>query len=1341
MQARFPLQAGANVAGHRQRQMPHPARLSALTLALSQACLAVAAPSQLPLFYRADALPRANVMLTLDDSGSMTYQYLPERPFTLNGQTVSFPTDAKVFLNPMELPRNRFTYDGGWADTFYVTAAPTSSLSTDKLRIQMQMRSPQVNGIYYNPDVRYTPWIASDGTPYANADVTHAWLDPAYLKPGTTPPDPTTNSEWVDLTKTITASVRWYCSTTVGAPGYVNSDCGEKTLSFNPGLLYLLTPGADPNQTSSYTAIDLNAISADTKDANVSHSSKRTDCNVSGNSVTCTKDQELQNFANWFVYYRSRLLTAQGAIPEAFMSMSDNLRIGWGTIHQGITFTNGVPSDTLDLKSQYYPDGIVSGTSYPSPIVQQSVRILSDTHKTKLTDWMRSLRTYGGTPSKDALYEVGQYFSRSDRYGPWATAPSLGLPEDPTKQLGCRRNYNILVTDGYYLASTRTMANVDDTAVTRPANKPQAPVYTPSAPFQDDNANTLADFAMKFWVTDLRSDLASNGDITPITVTPTAPTDPKQTKLAEIKSDPATWRHLSQFMIGFGVSGDIVTRDEATNDDLLWQLSNCKSTKKCWPTSVNEIDDLWHAAINSRGRYFTVSQGDQLKSALVSALTTTTAPIAKVGGVATASKQLIAGNIKYVPEYQPGAWSGNVRAKMLDAYGSVTTEVWDAANRMPTPTDRNIYVWDTQSQSASPFTYTGMSSRSKGLLGTLASDSLVNFLRGANNAAWTQFRTRAPAALDNSVAGAPSRAVLPDFVNSPPLFVQRSDGLDYGRLETDQSGTKYSQYLTDKNTRTTGTLFVGSNGGMLHAFNTGDPLSTSPTQGREVFAFVPETGLANLANTASRNYGSIANYHQYFVDGPLAESDAYFKARGQNAAQWNNVVVGTMGAGGRAVFALSLNRLDSNALDGTNIQWESTGIAYPDMGYITSTPQVGVLPNGHWYVFVGNGVDSTNGTAALLMIDIETGVVQAVQTDTSITGNGLGGVTLVLDGQKQVIGAYAGDVKGNLWRFEWNGSAVTTGYSASPLFKAGSTQPITAAPMVVKHPDFGSVVVFNTGRLLYADDSSDTSKQSVYGIWDKNPIAVNAPTTAFTPPVITSANLQTQTISNPRDVQRTTTANGITTTQTRTYYAVSANEVYWQGHRDSTGNMTTQPQSGWKLDLEFADSAATGAALDYPKAIYTPGKVAGALALINTVKPASSEESCNGENKGKGFSIILDPVTGGKSPYMTLDTNGDHQFTSTDLADTAAFSSEAGGETIIEKNVTITVPATGVPGLGQTPGSGTDTTTTATDTSIQSTDSDQTLRTTCEVTKSCGSGTSPAVKRRVWRQLLNPPSP
>lgn len=1249
-----------------------------------------AAPAQVPLLNRSDLHPKPDVMLLLDDSGSMTYQYLPERSFTLNGVNVDFPNDGKVFLHPDEIPSRIFSARGFDNDVYFVSATLIDSefdSNITKLN-QMQMRSPQVNSIYYNPSVLYTPWLTSSGVQFPHATPTAANLDPMALDPSDATARAKANTKTVDLTAAAKTynSVRWYCGSLAGAGNGDYSCMYPKTSpayytasskSYNPGLVYILQDGADPSKTGNYKLYNINSAGGNTY---LKAWHDRTDCTVvdtpatpgtaAVTTTTCSQDAERKNFANWFVYYRSRLHVAQGAIPNSFKDLTDGVRVGWGTIHSGSYTVDGQPSD----------------------IVQQGVRDLTGDHKNSLTQWLRSLSTYAQTPSKDAMISVGNYFSRTDNRSPWATDMENGTAQ--ADQLRCRRAYNILVTDGYYRDSANKVGNEDGKS---------------GYPFQDDNTNTLADVAMKFYANDLQP---QSGTKNPDLVPP-LPSDETDATLNRIKSDNLAFPHLNQFMIGLGVTGDLVTGDPALDNATLLKLAKCgdssvaKADKTCWPTTSkpNEIDDLWHAAINARGSYFSVKNKDDLVNAFQKSLKISVGSPQKEAGLATSLPELVADNRKYVPQYTPVSWSGDIWAYSLNDLGKVTGDpLWKASEQRPPPDERHIFIWDSDQKLAYDFSGT-LSSHSAGLIGSAMSTDLVNYLRGTNDARWTTYRRR------------DSTATLPDFVNSTPLYVAKGTNLGYSSLPT---AANYDTYWQDKQSRTNGVLLVGGNGGMVHAFNT--------TNGRELFAFVPEAGLPKLSLITQLDYGSTINYHQYFADGPLIESDAYFALTPKGAPWWRNIVVGTMGAGGRSVYALLLNSTDATSLhpdpnssDSNPVLWEKTS---DDMGYITSEPQVGVLPNGKWKVFVGNGLESPNGHAALLMLDAADGTIQAtpVSLKDEAKGNGLGGVALIRDSLKQVIGAYAGDNNGNLWRFDFaQDGSVTVGNNGTPIFIAkdsqNNPQPILSAPVIAEQATVtpGNLVIFNTGRLLYNDDSkAPLAMQTAYGVWDEqagtastvgavppaaaasgaSAVASSTSATVATVPSLTRAALVQQTVTGVKSLLQTDGKSKI-------FYSSSSNPVVFN-NRASTASPLVM---GWYVDLDFPD-ITTPTLHHRPKGRHAP-LTADSLVLISSDEPASNAETC-GSTKGGGYALLIDALTGVRRSDVKLDTNGDGLITDADDAGVSGLAYGGGSERILTKPV-----SDGIVG------------------SLQSADDGLMYK----IFK------QKQIIDRVWRQLLNPPQP
>ena len=297
--------------------------------------------------------------------------------------------------------------------------------------------------------------------------------------------------------------------------------------------------------------------------------------------------------------------------------------------------------------------------------------------------------------------------------------------------------------------------------------------------------------------------------------------------------------------------------------------------------------------------------------------------------------------------------------------------------------------------------------------------------------------------------------VMGDIIHSTPLYFQHA---------------------------TAPTVFVSANDGMVHAINA--------ATGDERFAFVPSQLIPRLAILTSVSYTAA---HEYFVDGQMS------LATSSSASK--TLLVGTLGGGGKGVYALDVTNpaASSEADAASKITWEisSTSVDFPNLGHTYGKPQPVKLPSGTAAVLVNNGYNNTgNGHAVLYIVNFLTGAkIAEIDTGSGSAGspNGLSSVTpLDIDGDGDTDVAYAGDIDGDLWKFDL---AANT---SSLLYAAG--QAITVAPIVRDHPNGGYMVNFATGRIFTAADKADTSTFSAYGIWDGAPAA--------------NAALLTQTLSN-----------------------------------------------------------------------------------------------------------------------------------------------------------------------------------------------------------------------------------
>lgn len=1148
---------------------PHLSSIRGLVIAGTMALLSVpmvmAQPAQKPLLSRDGGGVKPNIMLTMDDSGSMMFQHMPEETIYIGSQTVPSPIgSASVRMDPGD----NATLGGpgsaqGVASQFLGTIAGDPASSNYR---QMLMRSPDTNTIYYNPEVRYQPWPLAAGGRMANASASAALRDPMNAGGGTI--------NLTNIRSENSNSLVWCFR-----PSGNTNSCTDnnQNIDYDPGLYYRLKKNGSgvylsATDNASYDKFTINATSSTT----YTKYAARTDCTGS----TCTRDQERQNFANWFTYYRTRNLLARGAVAEAFSESTDTFRMGYGRINKGSTSIDNVNTRAIEA----------------------GVRDFTASRKSTVFDWLYALPADGGTPLRRTMQDVGEYYSRADNRGPWSEVPgSVNTVADKT----CRRSYHMLVTDGYWSDTVGSgglvgVGNDDNTNGSNISGPGQSFQYTAPRPYRDGSSDTLADYAMKYWKNDLRTNLDN--------------------KVVASLENPAFWQHMVNFTVGLGVRG---TLDPAT--DLPFLTAGTKS----WGS--DKIDDLWHAAVNSRGAFFSAKDPNELASAIRSAIGQTLQRELREAGVATAATTLQDGNRKYVPLYKTGAWSGDVQAFALDANGQAGIQLWTAEAKVPAWASRNIFTWDAglATPAGVAFTWAGISAANRTAMGGTGSvaavqqSTFVNFLRGdrSQEGADLLFRRRS--------------GVLGDFINSNPVLVKGSVNLGYGTLPT--IGTSYASFLTQKAARTS-VLFAGSNDGMLHGFK--DTGGIVPAEdGKEVFAFVPRTVYPKLYYLADKTYGTDLPdlYHQFFVDGPLRETDAHVRAPGAGSASWRNYLLGAMGAGGRGIFALDVT--DTANLGASSIRWELSSDSDSDVGYIYSGVEAGVLPNGEWVAIFGNGHLSGAGKAVLFVANLETGATQKLVVDAT-GSNGLSGVSVQRNSLGQITNLFAGDLKGKLWKFDYN-AATASRFEVSggtALFSAASAggvaQPITQPPGIFDHPDGGKMLIFGTGLLVTEADANSTAIQAIYGVWDK-PSDV-----AFSRPMA-RASLATRTV--------TSTAG----TSGAILYDIAGAAV----------DFTTQ--RGWVIDLGIISGL---------RSVNRPLTISKGLALVSTLAPAQNVVACDAST-GVGITFVIPVATGENPTYKLFDTNGDGFVNASDASSAGFFTNSPGGDRVF-------LPGTGTGGGG-----------------------------------------------------------
>lgn len=952
-----------------------------LTLcSLSFSGVAFADMSQFPLFLQQSVKP--NIMFTLDNSGSMAWG-------SLTG------ADATAEYNSTQ---TRKAY-----------------------------HSSGYNQIYYNPATTYTPAVDYQNVSMGNGSPTAARID-AYPTAGGT-------------TSTVNLKTICYATSTPTLPLYDPSTFGNNTTNCktsststggytNPVSRYAfyynklgtLTPDGTSGQdtTTNYTRIDI--ISTTTS---YPKAATRTDCAGS----TCTYDEEIQNFANWFSYYRTRIMMAKTAMGQAFASLDPDIsktrfRVGFNTINKvsgtTVTYNNNVVADG---------DGWLT------------IRDFDSTQKQAFFSKLYKINPSQGTPLRTQMDRIGKMYSKTLSGFDYTNNDPyfLNNPTDKTP-VSCRPSFHIMTTDGYWNDSYSGTSVGNQDGVDALYSTKARGSYE-----KNSSSDSLADIAMYYYNRDIRTDLANN--------VPANDEDPSSLTTEEKKR-----QRMVTFTVGMGANGSIAYPGG---------LAAIKTTGD-WPIAVGDtstaVDDLWHAAINARGAYFSAKNPTDLREGLVDTLrlidqTTATA------STETASSALIStGTIQYEPSFKSGVWLGHLRAYAITVASGTETwaEKWNASAKLPVAADRNITTMKEDGTKVDFKWTSGISSTQQTALG---SEDVLNYLSGDGSkekASGGSYRDRA--------------TKLGDIVNSAPLYIKK--GMDQGYSTLASIGADYTTFRDSglKSTRKQ-MIYVGANDGMLHAF---DATVDETNSGKELFAYVPASVYTNLKNLSSKEYE-----HQYFVDGQVTEGDAYIGG-------WKTVLLGSTGAGAKSVFAIDIT--DPSSLTKDSVLWEKSGSSDADLGYMLGEARaVTMKPSGTdtgqagaWVAVFGNGYGSTNSTAKLYLKNLSDGSDYAkVSTDNAITANGLSAPALVYDTLNRVTTAYAGDLLGNLWKFDFSSSP--TAPTVTKLFTAASGQPIIQRPVYKQHPSGGYMVMFGTGKYFDSTDgsSTDTTTQSLYGIWDK----------------------------------------------------------------------------------------------------------------------------------------------------------------------------------------------------------------------------------------------------------------
>ncbi|MGA8048936.1 MAG: PilC/PilY family type IV pilus protein [Burkholderiales bacterium] len=745
--------------------------------------------------------------------------------------------------------------------------------------------------------------------------------------------------------------------------------------------------------------------------------SARSDCAGS----TCTYAEEMTNFANWYAYYRMRDTMAKTAIGRAFAAISDQYRVGFISLNPG----NPVQS------SRYLNmDAFTAGSGNQKDLWYQRVY---------------GTGSNGSTPLREALSRVGRY------YAGVTSGINSGMDGSPI-QYSCQPNFTLAMTDGYWNGNSG-----DDLSGNSIGNQDNVDAgYSTRAIGAYDGGlsgatNTLADVAMYYYKTDLRTDLADNVPTT--------------------QTDNAPHQHMTTYTVGLGLAGQL-----QFDPNYLTQTSgdfvDIKQGVKNWPVpaadSETALDDLWHAAVNGHGQFFSAKDPVSLALGIGQTLAAVASRVGAGAAAATSNLQPVAGdNFAFTAQYQTVEWTGDLIARTIDLSTGIVANraLWSAQAQLDQRSGpgRHIYTYDATDNSApstgngnllKAFCWPGAAATSLypgcNGEGELSATDMAYFdpttliQAGGWNAAQTT--AASPQKLVDYLRGDPSNEdtgnslasdlfrkrnhLLGDIVDAQPAYVKAAPfAYNVGAYAGIDPFYQQFKQSTDGTTGTRiGTVFAAANDGMLHAFET-DPdnnpyyqtagistttttddtftgtLSTDPRsgEGAERWAYVPNIVLSKMKYLANEPY-----IHQYTVDGSPVVGDVCFGHTLSTpcAAQsnWHTILVAGLNGGGRGYYALDITdpqnpkalwelKGGSGTTCLTNAQANS-GTYFQDcnIGLSFGNPVITKRKSdGKWVVIVTSGYNNYNpgdGQGHLYMVDAQTGAILS-RIDTGVGCNGL----------------------------------------------------------------------------------------------------------------------------------------------------------------------------------------------------------------------------------------------------------------------------------------------------------------------------------------------------------------
>lgn len=768
--------------------------------------------------------------------------------------------------------------------------------------------------------------------------------------------------------------------------------------------------------------------------------------------VEITDPDELQNFANWFTYYRRRHHAFRGAVGHGFATATNDMNIRMLAINRLIRGEN----------------------------VFLDVGKFSENKGTFLENIYNRSVNGGGTPLRRGLQAAGEIY-RSN--------------QGNFIQHYCQKNYAFLFTDGFN-SDRQTGNNSDASAV---------------APFRNQNSSgTLADLAYDYYHNLNPRGFRRNTD--PGLVPGQAGSDCSalgingsenvlelRRKLDQSIEDCNPQLHMSTFTMAINATGEIFNNEDFYDDGtVMTRVQDAFDMKDnpafVWPSvdtpqSPSQIDDLYHAAVNGRGEIFNAARPDEIQQKVEEL-------IQRIGGVEAVTQTGFAINddkdTLYQGQFSTSAMVGDLVAFPLAASGAIQAQEgrkWSAAQllneRVETEEGRDSRRIVTKAGSEGVlFEFDNLTDDQKK---DLVSPELVDYFRGNREVPDLRKRT----------------SVLGEFANAKIQYVGKPKENWPNQAPFGEARNRYRRYVAQKRSRM-GVVYGAANDGMLHGFDA--------STGEEVLAYVPGLLFAEGEDQGLSDFSRTNYQRRSYVDLSITVADAFVSV-GTDDRRWRTLLVGGFRTGGRGLYALdvsnplttsqyaALTDEEKAQLASDTLVWEADS---EEFDTFVGKPQIALLNNNQWSVVIAGGyknaattgIDAGGNVAEafgkLHIVNLETNDKSdpEIITLTTPERGGLSEASLLdTDGNGTVDRVYAGDLLGNVWRFNLS-SDNSAMWDVKKVYDGN--QPITAG-IALRFDNYSGATVsgarpvllsFGTGSFLSLGDIDVKDQQSLIIVKD-----------------------------------------------------------------------------------------------------------------------------------------------------------------------------------------------------------------------------------------------------------------